>query len=175
MLFTENDTNYERLYGGHNPTPFVKDAFHDHIIPSHRPPMPHSTPTKLTPMNGLNGHADGEGSGTATPVPETRHFVNPAQKGTKSAAHYKFENVPGKDGVVVVRLKLTPNKPETDSTINDEELFDDLVDERRKEADEFYARLIAGPVTDDLRAICRQALGGMLWYALPISQPTFHC
>ncbi|XP_037077730.1 uncharacterized protein YMR196W-like [Pollicipes pollicipes] len=32
LLFTENETNFERLYGGQNRTPFVKDSFHDHVI-----------------------------------------------------------------------------------------------------------------------------------------------
>jgi hypothetical protein len=32
VLFTENDTNIARLYGAQNPQPFVKDAFHDHVI-----------------------------------------------------------------------------------------------------------------------------------------------
>ena len=31
-LFTENDTNYEMLFGSPNATPFSKDAFHRHII-----------------------------------------------------------------------------------------------------------------------------------------------
>ena len=32
LLFTENETNVQRLYGGANPTPYVKDAFHDYVI-----------------------------------------------------------------------------------------------------------------------------------------------
>ncbi len=31
-LFTENDTNHESLHGNPNSTPYVKDAFHRHII-----------------------------------------------------------------------------------------------------------------------------------------------
>ncbi|HVU94441.1 MAG TPA: hypothetical protein VHE34_04420 [Puia sp.] len=31
VLFTENETNRERLYGVPNPSPFVKDAFHDAV------------------------------------------------------------------------------------------------------------------------------------------------
>ncbi|KAJ4486961.1 Six-hairpin glycosidase-like protein [Lentinula lateritia] len=40
LLFTGNNTNFSRLYGGQNETPYVKDAFHNHIIPSHCPPPP---------------------------------------------------------------------------------------------------------------------------------------
>jgi len=32
LLFTENDTNSERLYGTGNPTPYVKDAFHRFVV-----------------------------------------------------------------------------------------------------------------------------------------------
>ncbi|MEP7027052.1 MAG: glucosidase [Candidatus Eisenbacteria bacterium] len=32
LLFTENETNIQRLYGAPNDTPFVKDAFHDVVV-----------------------------------------------------------------------------------------------------------------------------------------------
>jgi hypothetical protein len=32
VLFTENETNSERLFGTPNPTPFVKDAFHEYVV-----------------------------------------------------------------------------------------------------------------------------------------------
>ena len=32
LLFTENDTNAERLHGSPNPTPYVKDAFHRSVV-----------------------------------------------------------------------------------------------------------------------------------------------
>jgi len=32
LLFTENDTNHERLYGTANPSPYVKDAFHEYVV-----------------------------------------------------------------------------------------------------------------------------------------------
>ncbi len=31
-LFTENESNFERLWGAPNPSPYVKDAFHRHVI-----------------------------------------------------------------------------------------------------------------------------------------------
>jgi hypothetical protein len=31
-LFTENETNVERLYGSPNPSPYVKDAFHEYVV-----------------------------------------------------------------------------------------------------------------------------------------------
>jgi hypothetical protein len=32
LLFTENETNYERVFGMRNPSPYVKDAFHEYVV-----------------------------------------------------------------------------------------------------------------------------------------------
>lgn len=165
LLFTENNTNYNRLYGGQNDTPYVKDAFHDHIIPSHRPGGEDNFFKIHTRTRTYSDESDdsAEEEGPRTPFPGP-HFVNPRQKGTKSAAHYTFSDVPPRGGCAVVRLKLTPTSPSTpDPTLDDEGLFDETVEDRRDEADEFYNALTMGSVSDDLKQIMRQALGGMLW------------
>src|SRR5689334_1821197 len=36
LLFTENETNFERLYGGTNPTPYVKDGIDDYVVHGRR-------------------------------------------------------------------------------------------------------------------------------------------
>ncbi|KAI0930329.1 hypothetical protein AcW1_009055 [Taiwanofungus camphoratus] len=174
LLFTENNTNFHRLYGGQNETPYVKDAFHDHIIPAHRPPVADGffaskihtgTPSRDTKLRREDDGSPSseEEQGPRTPYYETPVFVNPAKRGTKSAAHYTFENVPPRGGCAVVRLKLTPRTPAQDPSIEDEGMFDDAVEERREEANEFYAAFVMGPMTDDLQQIMRQALAGMLW------------
>lgn len=192
------------MYGGKNRIPYVKDAFHDHIIPSHRPaePEPEKTaeglPVKKTPSNspvttksGLPKHVEGQEAAAseeqdqeddasdsasvytveAPPQPVSdkgaRQFVNPEKTGTKAGAHYVFNNVPGKGGCVVVRLKMTAASPEEDPTILDEEMFDDNVEDRRVDADEFYGCIARNSVSDDLKNIMRQALSGMLWYVSP--------
>ncbi|ORY80784.1 Six-hairpin glycosidase-like protein [Protomyces lactucae-debilis] len=88
-----------------------------------------------------------------------KKVLNPANKGTKVGAHYQFDDCPPND-CVVVRLKLT-NKTCADPI--DEEAFDDLIDKRRTEADDFYWRVSPMPMSDDLRNIQRQALAGMMW------------
>jgi hypothetical protein len=45
----------------------------------------------------------------------------------------------------------------------DEEEFDDIIEKRREEADEFFYRLSPMPMSDDLRNIQRQAFSGMMW------------
>jgi len=47
QLFTNNDSNWQRLFGGENATPYVKDAFHDHVIHGVRDAVsPHGRGTK---------------------------------------------------------------------------------------------------------------------------------
>ena len=47
LLFTENETNTERLYGVLSPTPYVKDAFHAYVVNSKREAVnPAATGTK---------------------------------------------------------------------------------------------------------------------------------
>lgn len=58
---------------------------------------------------------------------------------------------------------MTPLSARKDPSIMDEGLFDDAVEARRQEADEFYNSFVFGPISDDLKQIMRQALGGMLW------------
>jgi hypothetical protein len=36
LLFTENETNFQKLFGTANATPYVKDAFHEYVIHQHR-------------------------------------------------------------------------------------------------------------------------------------------
>src|SRR4029077_8873274 len=36
LLFTENETNFERLYGGANATPYVKDGIDDYVVHGRR-------------------------------------------------------------------------------------------------------------------------------------------
>jgi hypothetical protein len=176
LLFTENSTNFSRLYGGLNATPYVKDAFHDHIIPEHRPAEEDEkldsrqqhyfvtkiharVPSELEPSEEVREPQEGP----CTPFPPAASYVNPAKMGTKSAAHYVFNDVPGGGGCAVVRLKLTPVGAHKDPSIFDEGIFDDTLEERREEADEFYDSLVVGPISDDFRQIMRQAFGGLLW------------
>ena len=47
LLFTENETNRDRLYGVTSPTPFVKDAFHEYVVNDRREAVnPAATGTK---------------------------------------------------------------------------------------------------------------------------------
>jgi hypothetical protein len=55
LLFTENETNNQRLYGSSNQTLFVKDAFHAYVIGSHSQAVnPERVGTKATALYQWN-------------------------------------------------------------------------------------------------------------------------
>ncbi len=118
LLFTNNETNNERLYGVPSRTPYVKDAFHRHII------------------HGENA-------------------INPEQRGTKACAWMRYDVAPGEAAVMVMRL-APPDNPSTRQP-------DNLLEERRHDADTFYASIHPPNASTEERNIQRQALAGMLW------------
>lgn len=117
-LFTDNETNGERVYGPGNTsrTPFTKDAFHRVICEGEQLPLP--------------------------------------ERGTKAALHYRYLIEPGQ--TITLHLRLT-DRP---SGLGD---VDAIVDERKREADAFYASLAPANATADEKLVQRSALAGLLW------------
>jgi Mannosylglycerate hydrolase MGH1-like glycoside hydrolase domain len=61
LLFTENETNMERLFAWHNRTPYVKDAFHRYVIEGAREAVnPAATGTKAAAHYKIQLSAGGE-------------------------------------------------------------------------------------------------------------------
>ncbi|HWD42009.1 MAG TPA: hypothetical protein VG944_24435 [Fimbriimonas sp.] len=54
LLFTENETNVERLFGVPNPTQYVKDAFHRHVVNGEKGVVHPDTGTKAAAHYVLN-------------------------------------------------------------------------------------------------------------------------
>jgi hypothetical protein len=86
-------------------------------------------------------------------------IVNPGQTGTKAAAHYKF-NIPPRE-TISIRLRLTRGGGKTTTEAFAD--FDATFKLRRAEADQFYTELAPPSVSDEQRAIQRQAFAGLLW------------
>jgi hypothetical protein len=123
LLFTDNETNAERIWGRSNSSPFVKDAFHRFVI-------------------------------------EGRHdCVNPANQGTKAAAHCTVEIEPKSQFVLKMKLNRSRRCDETSF----HQPFDTTFDRLRREADDFYRTISPANLSDDERMVMRQALAGMLW------------
>ncbi|MFO1503477.1 MAG: hypothetical protein U1F39_06640 [Steroidobacteraceae bacterium] len=89
-------------------------------------------------------------------VHENSIAVNPEMAGTKAAARFRLTIAA--QGSVTLRVRLTPQlvaKPFAD--------FDAAMNERRAQADQFYADLQSGIEDADARLIQRQAFAGMIW------------
>lgn len=85
--------------------------------------------------------------------------INPFDEGTKVAVWYAFDAVPA-GGSVTVRLRLSPNPP-SEGTFGPG--FAATVEQRRREADEFYSRVIHPDLPAQDRHVARRAYAGLLW------------
>jgi hypothetical protein len=121
LLFTENDTNNERLFGTPNATLYVKDGINHYVVSGRQ------------------------------------EAVNPSQTGTKAAAHYQLDIGGGETAVVRLKLSNTGSRNPFGGQ------FDQIVEQRRREADEFYRAITPARVGEDAANVMRQALAGMLW------------
>jgi len=122
-LFTDNETNTERLYGVASSARPVKDAFHDWVV------------------RGARGALRGD------------------ERGTKCAAHHRFE-VPA-HGEVVVRLRLSAESGCEGMDFEDD--FERVFSRRVAEADAFYRDRASVGSSAEERAVARQAYAGLLW------------
>jgi hypothetical protein len=131
LLFTENETNTQRIFGVANRTPYVKDGINNYVVLG------------------------------------DRSAVNPEKNGTKVAPHYRITVEAGKSQVI--QLRLTDLAPEAFPRSNGREGtpfgngFDDVVQRRRADADDFYAAITPASLDADQANVMRQALAGMLW------------
>ncbi|MGQ0736520.1 MAG: MGH1-like glycoside hydrolase domain-containing protein [Acidobacteriota bacterium] len=123
MLFTENETNTNRLFG-FGTAGYFKDAINDAVV-----------------------------SGRTS-------AVNPAQEGTKGAAHYQLLVPAG--GSTTLRLRFTDRDPDSFGRTPFAEATSTF-DLRRAEADEFYEAVVKRPMGEDERLVVRQAFAGLLW------------
>ncbi len=93
--------------------------------------------------------------------------VNPAGTGTKVSSHHRLSVPPG--AASTLRLRLTPVAPaELGKTYGDASgafgsHFEEVFQQRRNEADQFYAGVIPPALSPDAANVMRQALAGMLW------------
>jgi hypothetical protein len=123
LLFTENETNTQRIFGVPNRTPYVKDGINNYLV---------------------QGQQDA---------------VNKALVGTKASAHYPITVGPGE--ARTLRLRLTDRAFDNEKPFGS--AFDQLLAQRQREADEFYASITPVSLSPDAANVMRQALAGMMW------------
>ena len=86
--------------------------------------------------------------------------VNPERHGTKAALWYRLPVAPA--ATVELRLRLRPDGAEPAEAALGAD-FDQVVAQRRLEADAFYAELTPPGRAADEATVMRQAFAGMLW------------
>ncbi|KAJ3337501.1 hypothetical protein HDU93_000994 [Gonapodya sp. JEL0774] len=135
MLFTGNETNFERLYGQPNKSPFVKDAFNRYVV--------HGEQSAVDPSN------------TGTKCAALYKLLVPGHG--QAVIKLRFTPAAG-----VGSMGLIGEFPETGNFFADD-VFEAMFKLRKKEADEFYANFQPHSLSEDLKNIQRQAWAGMLW------------
>jgi Glycosyl hydrolase family 63 C-terminal domain len=149
LLFTENETNSARLFGGRNRSPFVKDAFHEFVIRGNKAAVnPERMGTKMAAYYPLQ--------------------LGPGESATLKLRITDIEPLGGMDSEVGKLGTITsPGHAERAEGVpgtNDFGAgFDGLFAMRQKEAEEFYASRIPKELSDDAKAVMRQSFSGMLW------------
>ncbi len=106
------------------------------------------------PKDGINDHVI---SGLPT--------VNPDQRGTKCAFWYQLTVAAGDTAELRVRLRPASEPPpsQSDTTVALGSGFENIVRQRRAEADDFYTELTPEAASADEAMVMRQAFAGMLW------------
>ena len=135
-LCCDNESNAERLWGLPGKSPYPKDGINDHVV-----------------------------NGAAT--------VNPGRVGTKAALHHVLDVPAGGTAEIRLRLALVADSaadwsPSSPSMAGLAELdlgagYEQVMAERRAEADEFFAELIPAETDPQEAAVVRQAIAGLMW------------
>src|SRR6202171_2595316 len=145
LLFTENETNYARLFGGENRS-YVKDAFHAYVIQGNKAAInPDQTGTKMAAIYRL-ALAPGESATLKlrlTDIEPLGAMDENSRTGATNDAPERAEGVPGTNDFGAG--------------------FDALFAQRQREADEFYASRIPKELSDDAKQVMRQSFAGMMW------------
>ena len=112
-------------------------------------------PVTAYPKDGINDH-----------VIHGAPTVNPADTGTKCAFWYQVTVPAGQTAELRLRLRPAGNGPGQAALSAAAALghdFDQVMAERRAEADEFYTELTPASASADEALVLRQASAGMLW------------
>jgi hypothetical protein len=135
LLFCENNTNKQRLFGAENESEFVKDGINDYIV--------HGRTEAVNPAKrGTKAAAD---------------YLLELSGGEEKTIRLRLKPVAAADSFI---SGTDPVKAKTESLFAD---FDEIFAQRKTEADEFYAQAVPAELSEDAQSVMRQAFAGMLW------------
>ncbi len=135
LLFSENETNFKRLFGVENPTPYVKDGINEYVAHGASDAVNRAqTGTKAAALYPLRIEPGASATLRLRLTDQTPAVVRASAP------------------VVVVAGQKPFGKA-----------FEEVFAARLAEADEFYARRIGRCKSEDATKVQRQAFAGMLW------------
>ena len=149
LLFTENETNYVKLFNYRDRVPYTKEAFNEYIIRGNKLAVnPEKTgtrmaayyPTRLKP-------------GESVTLKLRLTDLDPLGSMNTDSEMGEFGSGPGE-------RERAPGVPETNDFGAE---YEGVFQRRMKEADEFYDSRIPKRLSADARMVMRQAYAGMLW------------
>jgi len=159
LFFTENETNIERLWGVPNPSPFVKDSINDRVV--------HGKIDRVNPQR-IGTKAAAHYEFLIAPVESvsirlrlTKILGSGSARDSRAAVGDSPTGIPGEEvrGEAPQTAREARALPREDPFAD----FDAIFTKRKNEADEFYFELAPSSLTEEHRAIQRQALAGLLW------------
>ncbi|MGB6682580.1 MAG: hypothetical protein WBH24_02930, partial [Candidatus Acidiferrum sp.] len=149
LLFTENETNYQRLFNTGNRSPYVKDAFHEYLIRGDKAAVnPQRTGTKMAAHYVIQ-----LGPGQSETIKLRLTDMEPLATMDRSLGSVGIITSPG-------HAYPAEGVPATNDFGAG---FDGVFALRQKEADEFYASRVTSDLSDDAKNVMRQAFGGLMW------------
>lgn len=140
LLFTENETNNERLFPGQpNASPYVKDGINNCVVEGqHDAVNPGKTGTKVASHSLL--------------------MIGPGQSATVRLRLAARTGDRSND-----RERTATGRKTSAATAPFGPQFEELLVARQKEADEFYRSVTPASTPPDAADVLRQAIAGMLW------------
>jgi hypothetical protein len=143
LLFTENETNTERLFASPNRFRFVKDGINDFIV------------------HGRQEAVNPELCGTKAAA----HYAFTIEPGASKVIRLWFGRVSEGAEEAKSNEPARMPRPVVTSILPSEafEHFDTVLSARKREADEFYEAREPACLNEEHRLIHRQALAGMIW------------
>jgi Glycosyl hydrolase family 63 C-terminal domain len=145
LLFTENETNYLKLFNYQSRNHFVKDAFHEYLIHQNKSAVnPQQTGTKMAANYPLQ-----------------------LAPGESATVKLRLTDLDPLSDLDLNSRMVPPGQPDRPAEIPSSDDFaagyDAVFTDRQKDADEFYATRIPPHLSPDARMVMRQAYSGMLW------------
>jgi hypothetical protein len=151
FLFTENETNHQRLFGVPNRALYVKDGINNYVVNGARDTLnPEQTGSKASALYRFRVET-GSSATVRLRLTDRENLARPiAASDSANERNRKSLGAAAATSTAATEDCFGP-------------AFDHVFAQRIAEADDFYAKRIPKALSEDAQAIQRQAFAGLLW------------